>query len=214
MAPVKEKRWISKGWGPRRFAPTITASLVAVGVLAYSAGALAEDFPVPGTDQSAGPARKSGGGFEFRRKLSSTDNPYCDVRTYVLPDLPEQASSTTKDGRPVIVIDASTLKSDRPYAHFLMAHECCHHTLGHTRLTQQPLGGVGVQPFYYLRPLLKNMELDADACAVRMLKLTGEPDAIERGRTHMQEFGDRQTGAYYPTGNERAGNIARAAAED
>jgi hypothetical protein len=30
----------------------------------------------------------------------------------------------------------------------------------------------------------------------------------------MLEFGDRQTGAYYPTGKERAGNIARAAAED
>jgi hypothetical protein len=95
-----------------------------------------------------------------------------------------------------------------------MAHECCHHTLGHTRLSQLPLGGLGVQPFYYLRPLLKNMELDADACAVRMLKLTKESDAIESGRVHMLEFGDRQTGAYYPTGKERAGNIARAAAED
>jgi hypothetical protein len=58
------------------------------------------------------------------------------------------------------------------------------------------------------------MELDADACAVRMLKLTKEPDAIESGRVHMLELGDRQTGAYYPTGKERAGNIARAAAED
>jgi len=178
------------------------------------AAASAEEFLVPGADQSARTARQTGIGFEFRRKLSSVDNPYCDIRTYVLPDFPDQASSTTKDDRSVIVIDASVLKSERAYAHFLLAHECCHHTLGHTRLTQQEFGGVGLRPFYYLRPLLKNMELDADACAVRMLKLTDEPDAIESGRVHMQAFGDQPTGAYYPTGNEGAGNIARIAAEE
>lgn len=188
--------------------------VIALGVAAALARASAEEFLVPGAEQSVGPARKTGGGFEFRRKLSSVDNPYCDIRTYVLPEFPEQASSATKDDRSVIVIDASTLKSDRAYANFLMAHECCHHTLGHTRLMQRPSSRVGVQPFYYLRPLLKNMELDADRCAVHMLKLTKEPDAIESGRVHMQEFGDQQTGAYYPTGNERAGNIARAAVED
>jgi hypothetical protein len=69
-------------------------------------------------------------------------------------------------------------------------------------------------PFHYLRPLLKNMELDADACAVRMLKLTKEPGAIERARVRMQEHGDAPTGAYYPTGNERAGNIVRKAEEN
>jgi hypothetical protein len=193
----------------------VVATLVAVGVVAGVARAWADGLVVPGADQSVSPARKTGGGFEFRRKLSSVDNPYCDVTTYVLPDLPEQASSTeTADDRPVIVIDASMLKSDPAYAHFLMAHECCHHTLGHTRLTQRRLGGVGVQPFYYLRPLLKNMELDADACAVHMLILTHEPDAIARARTRMREFGDQQTGAYYPTGIERADNIARTAAEE
>jgi hypothetical protein len=193
----------------------VIATLVAVGVVAGVARAWAEGLVVPGADQSVSPARKAGGGFEFRRKLSSVDNPYCDVTTYVLPDLPEQASSTeTADDRPVIVIDASMLKSDPAYAHFLMAHECCHHTLGHTRLTQRRLGGVGVQPFYYLRPLLKNMELDADACAVHMLILTHEPDTIARARTRMREFGDQQTGAYYPTGIERADNIARTAAEE
>jgi hypothetical protein len=210
VADLLEKS-LAGAWS-RRLA--LTPVMILLGVLAGEAGALAEEFLVPGAAQNAGPSRQTGGGFEFRRKLASLDNPYCDIRTYVLPDFPEQASSTTKDDSPVIVIDASTLKSERSYAHFLLAHECCHHTLGHTRLTERPLGGVGVQPFYYLRPLLKNMELDADACAVRMLKLTKEPAAIESGRTHMLEFGDQQTGAYYPTGNERAGNIARTAAED
>jgi hypothetical protein len=60
----------------------------------------------------------------------------------------------------------------------------------------------------------KNMELDADACAIRMLKLTKEPDVIERARTKMLEFGNLQTGAYYPTGVQRAGNIVRSAAQE
>lgn len=196
----------------RRIAGPFAALVLVAAVL--DAGALAEEFLVPGAEQSVGPARKTGGGFEFRRKLASVDNPYCDIRTYVLPDFPEQASSTTKDDLPVIVIDASVLKSQRAYAHFLLAHECCHHTLGHTRLTEKPFGGVGVQPFYYLKPLLKNMELDADACAVRMLRLTKEPSAIQSGRVRMLEFGEQPTGPYYPTGNERADNIARAAAEE
>jgi hypothetical protein len=200
------------GYGRR-----LSALWAALGVsLAIVAGsAFADDLQVPGADVTAGPARKTGGGFEFRRKLSSVDNPYCAIVTYVVPDLTTEASSTqTADDRSVIVIDASILKSEPDYAHFLMAHECCHHTLGHTKLTLRRSGGVGPQPFYYLRPLLKNMELDADGCAVRMLRLTDEPDAIESGRMRMSRFGDEQTGAYYPTGNERADNIARFAAEE
>lgn len=193
-------------------------SLLAILILGFSSifGAVqAEEFTIPGADPKAGPARTTGGGFEFRRKLSSIDNPYCDISTYVLPDLPQLASSArTKDDRSVIVIDASTLKSDRSYANFLMAHECCHHTLGHIKLLQAKASPTGVQPFYYLKPLLKNMELDADRCAVRFLKLTGEREAIHRARAQMSGFGERETGAYYPTGFERASNIARAEAGD
>lgn len=213
MAKLNKKHGVI-GLGRRALAAALSVLLlVAPGTaLAEEAG---EALAVPGADQSARPARRTGVGFEFRRKLATLDNPYCDIRTYILPDFPEQASSTqTADDRSVIVIDASILKFDRPYAHFLLAHECCHHTLGHTRLTTQRSRGLGVQPFYYLRPLLKNMELDADACAVRMLKLTKEPGAIERARVRMQEHGDAPTGAYYPTGNERAGNIVREAEEN
>jgi hypothetical protein len=58
------------------------------------------------------------------------------------------------------------------------------------------------------------MELDADACAVRMLKRTKKLDAIESARKSMLAFGTTPTGAYYPTGVERADNITHAAAED
>ena len=182
----------------------VAALLIVFAIGAAYAEARAED----GT-------RRQGGGFEFRRHLPTIDNPYCEITTYVLPQFDEQASSTidVRD-RPVIVIDASMLQSNMPYAHFLMAHECCHHTLGHVRRTSESLGQLGPQPFYYIRPLLKTMELDADTCAVNMLKQTREPDAIEAAREEMLEFGNAPTGAYYPTGVERAENIAHAAAEN
>ena len=115
-------------------------------------------------------------------------------------------------GRPLIVVNSSTLAQNPAYGHFLMAHECCHHTLGHVRRFYEGMGQLGPQPFYYIRPELKQMELDADTCAVKMLKATQEPDAIEAAREAMLTFGTSPTGAYYPTGIERADNIEKAAA--
>jgi hypothetical protein len=195
----------------------LAAGLTAL-VLAVPNDALVEEageaLVVPGADQSAGPARQGGVGFEFRRKLATVDNPYCDIRTYVLPDFPEQASSTrTDDDRSVIVVDASMLKFDRPYAHFLLAHECCHHTLGHTRLTTQRSGGLGALPLFATA-------VEEHGTRRRCMRRThaeahqGARGAIERARVRMQEHGDALTGAYYPTGNERAGNIVRKAEEN
>jgi hypothetical protein len=196
----------------KKMIPAVAALLVAWMIGAVHNAARAEDMLNSGGDSQFRPQRQAGG-FEFRRHLPTIDNPYCDVTTYILPQFDEQASSTM-DARdqPVIVIDASMLMQSLPYAHFLMAHECCHHTLGHVRLTSESLGQLGPQPFYYIRPLLKTMELDADTCAVKMLKQTKEPDAIEVAREAMLQFGNMPTGAYYPTGVERAENIAHVAA--
>jgi hypothetical protein len=76
------------------------------------------------------------------------------------------------------------------------------------------IGQLGPQPFYYIRPQLKQMELDADTCAVKLLKATHETEAISAAHETMLSFGTKPTGAYYPTGIERADNIARTAAED
>jgi hypothetical protein len=76
------------------------------------------------------------------------------------------------------------------------------------------MGQLGPQPFYYIRPALKQMELDADTCAVKMLKAKNEPEAIEAARETMLSFGTTPTGAYYPTGIERVENIDKAAAQD
>jgi len=143
------------------------------------------------------------------------DNPYCAITTYVLPDLTEQAMSTTDaDDHPVIVINGLTVRQEHAYAEFLMAHECCHHTLGHVAAVHRVLGQLGPQPFFYIAPQLKGMELEADCCAVKMLKQTGDIDAIEAGRVAMSQFGSSPTGAHYPTGDERADNIATCAAKD
>ncbi len=188
---------------------SLAGAFAVVGTLAHAGDAASP------SGAEAGQQARHGGGFEFRRRFSTVDNPYCAITTYVVGDFPEQATSTTDaNGRPAIAVDASILKADPPYAHFLMAHECCHHTLGHVRLSSAELGHLGPQPFYYIRSLLKTMELEADACAVGMLKRTNEPDAIEVGRRKMLEFGNAPTGAYYPTGVERAHGIARAAAEN
>ncbi len=147
--------------------------------------------------------------------LPTIDNPYCDITTYLLPELPEQAMSTMdKDGKAIIVVSAMVLAESAPYARFLMAHECSHHTLGHVAAFHRELGHLGPQPFFYIAPQLKNMELDADCNAVKMLKLTKEPQSIEAAKTTMAKFGKKPTGAYYPTGLERAENIDRCAAKD
>ncbi len=147
--------------------------------------------------------------------LPTIDNPYCSITTYLLPDLPEQAMSTidTSD-KPIIVVSALTMNETRAYGRFLMAHECCHHTLGHVNNMHRELGHLGPQPFFYIAPALKRMELEADCCAVKMLKQTHEPESIEAARQTMANFGTSPTGAYYPTGIERADNIANCAAQD
>src|SRR3989304_791426 len=112
--------------------------------------------------------------------LPKTDNPYCDITTYTLREVPEQAMSMLdSNGRPVIVVSYTTLKEKPSYGRFLMAHECCHHTLGHVRRYTEGLGHVGPQPFFYIAPALKQMELEADCCAVGILQLKHEPDSIE-----------------------------------
>ena len=87
------------------------------------------------------------------RWLPTIENPYCPITTYMLRDVPEQAASM-KDpkGRPVIVVNRRTFRERPSYSKFLLAHECCHHTLGHVGKFRKGLGGQGPQPFFYIAP--------------------------------------------------------------
>jgi hypothetical protein len=152
----------------------------------------------------------SGSSEAARMWLPKADNPYCDVTTYTLRDVPEQAMSMLdSNGKPVIVVSAMMLSEQPSYGRFLMAHECCHHTLGHVGRYREGFGHVGPQPFFYIAPTLKQMELEADCCAVKLLRSKHELDSIEAGREAMLSFGSNPTGAYYPSGIERADNIAK-----
>lgn len=149
-----------------------------------------------------------GGDAQAGRFLPTVENPYCPITTYTLRDIAEQGTSMTdSNGRPVIVINMRTLHDHPAYGKFLMAHECCHHSLGHVAKFKQGLGQLGPQPFFYIAPALKQMELEADCCAIRLLRERHEEDGIAAARTVMSMFGKQQTGAYYPTGDERVYNI-------
>lgn len=142
------------------------------------------------------------------RWLPEIENPYCSIKTYTLRNVAEQASSLTdRLGRPVIVVNALTLRRAPSYSKFLLAHECCHHTLGHVAKYKKGLGTVGPQAFFYIAPELKRLELEADCCAVKLLRERHEADGIEAGRQAMALFGTKPTGAHYPTGIERVENI-------
>jgi hypothetical protein len=147
------------------------------------------------------------------RFLPEVENPYCPVKTYTLRGVAEQASSMTdRLGRPVILVNYRTLRDHPDYGKFLMAHECCHHTLGHVASVKKGLGHVGPQPFFYIAPQLKRLELEADCCAVKLLRERHDLDGIEAGRAAMSLFGSEPTGAHYPTGIERSENILGCAA--
>lgn len=149
---------------------------------------------------------------EAGRWLPEVENPYCAIPTYKLRGLAEQASSMTdRRGRPVIIVSSMMLRNQPAYGKFLLAHECCHHTLGHVANAKKGLGHVGPQAFFYIAPALKRMELEADCCAVKLLRDRNEVDGIEAGVTAMAKFGDRPTGAHYPTGNERVEKISSCA---
>lgn len=167
-------------------------------VLATSTLSLAlADLGTPGGEAQAG------------RFIPEIENPYCPVKTYVLRNVPEQASSMTdRRGRPVIVVNRLTLRDDPAYTKFLLAHECCHHTLGHVANSKKGLGHVGPQAFFYVAPELKRLELEADCCAVKLMRERGDADGIEAGYRAMSVFGAKPTGAHYPTGIERAENIS------
>lgn len=155
------------------------------------------------------------GSAQAGRFLPTVENPYCPITTYTLRDVAEQASSMTdRSGRPVIVVNLRTLREHPSYGKFLMAHECCHHTLGHVGKFRDRLGGVGPQAFFYIAPALKQMELEADCCAVKLLRERHEADSIEAARSTMVAFGAKPTGAYYPTGDERAANIVVCGSQD
>jgi hypothetical protein len=130
-------------------------------------------------------------------------NPFCAISTYVNRDIASQGLALLDaKGRGIIYIGADEALGNRAYRDFLMAHECCHHTLGHLRrLRVRPHGNA------LLGAPLDNssIELEADCCAAAALAQAGRLDAIREAAARMRSFGAMPTGAEgYPPGNMRA----------
>jgi hypothetical protein len=172
-------------------------------------------LPVVAAAAIAGLGLSCGSSEASRLALPTTDNPYCAITTYKVGDLPQQGlSALDSNGKPVIAINALALTQTPDYGRFLMAHECCHHSLGHVQRYHDAFGHLGLQPFYYIAPGLRQMELDADCCAVKMLKERHDTESIVAAHDMMQSYGGAPTGAYYPTGTERADHISKCETED
>ena len=93
-------------------------------------------------------------------------------------------STMDANDQPMIVVSAMTMAESAAYGRFLMAHECSHHTLGHVAAYHRELGHLGPQPFFYIAPQLKHMELDADCNAVQ------DAEAQKRARDHRGRAAD------------------------
>lgn len=135
---------------------------------------------------------------------TAVENPYCAVPTVTKPGVPEQARARLDaEGKPIILMDRGVFKQP-DYARFLMAHECCHHTLGHLDRLQRQLAQVGSKPFSAIAGSVRTMELEADCCAAKILRQRSDQVSIDAAKRNMASFGGIPTGAYYPNGIERS----------
>lgn len=132
-------------------------------------------------------------------------NPYCAVPTFISDRFNGQARAfLTKNKRPMIVVDQQIIHRTN-LVHFLMAHECCHHTLGHLERRAKPIAAINGRA---ITTAAAEMELEADCCAARILSRQGDEKAIAAGRIFMERFGGMATGFGYPTGFARAHKIS------
>lgn len=132
------------------------------------------------------------------------ENPYCDVPTYAGSRINGSARAyLTARMSPIIIIDRKEINKSA-LADFFLAHECCHHKLGHLTKKRKPVASVNGRAI--TRQSAK-MEADADCCAAKILTYYRKPDAIEKAKTFMRQYGRMPTGFGYPTGVSRFGAI-------
>ena len=113
---------------------------------------------------------------------------------------PKDAVATIRNGERVIIIDPSVMSNWKFSRVFAIAHECGHHILGHMSLQEQ----------FRRRHMnaSRSQELDADCWAAKMLDENGYYSDIERTIILRANEGPFIKGPY-PSGMERATNIAR-----
>ncbi|MAR55905.1 MAG: hypothetical protein CMM93_01855 [Rickettsiales bacterium] len=103
-------------------------------------------------------------------ELKPYQNTYCNVQTFIGPDSQKVAMALPlahTNNIPVIIVGKSAL--NLPHTGYIMAHECCHHSLKHTSKL----------PNMHTRESLAQIEQEADQCAANLLQARGEYKAIQ-----------------------------------
>ena len=123
---------------------------------------------------------------------------FCGVPTFAAPNQ-QGASATVWQGTPVIIIDPSQFQSQL-WLQFVVAHECAHHVIGHTLPS-------GMWFRNTTNWATAAQDLEADCWAAR----TVSPQAAAFAAQHFARQGAQAGAPGYPTGFQRADNIARCA---
>ena len=131
---------------------------------------------------------------------------FCRVPVIIVPN--PQGASAARDnfGNPVIFIDPSVMMNWTASRVFFLAHECGHHSLGHS-LPQ----GMWFRHTQYWAT--RRQELEADCWAARQLAQIGYHDDVRRMIRQFVSMGPAPQGTY-PSGHDRARTVARCAGID
>jgi len=118
---------------------------------------------------------------------------------------PQDAKATIRNGERVIIVDPGVMSNWKFPRIFAIAHECAHHILGHLSLREQ----------FFRRHMnaSRRQELSADCWAAKRLIDHGYYSDLERTIIQRASEGPIMRGNY-PSGRERAANIAECAGID
>jgi hypothetical protein len=131
---------------------------------------------------------------------------FCGVPVVVVPNPQTASAARDQFGRPVIYVDPGVMANWTMSRMFALAHECAHHKLGHT--LPQGMWFRNTQHW-----ATRQQELAADCWAAKALAEIEDRGDLQRTIMQFASQGAMAYGAY-PTGAERARNVARCAGID
>jgi hypothetical protein len=140
-----------------------------------------------------------------RAQMFAGYDQFCGLPVLVVQTAQLAVASKDPQGRPIIYIDPTVMANWSHSRIFTLAHECGHHRLGHTT----PNGESFRQNVFWAT---KSQELAADCWATKALRSIWNVEDIRRVIRGYNAEGNSGGGGY-PTGRERAANIAACATE-
>lgn len=128
-------------------------------------------------------------------------DPFCGLPVIETYNPQGASASRSANGSPVIYIDPSILRGwDNSYRLFVFAHECGHHSLGHST----PQGMYFRNTVYWAT---SSQELAADCFAAQALASRGRTNDILQVARRYYSQGSYSPGGGYPSGQRRAFNM-------